>query len=128
MHDNLHYCFMSSILKFILFPPRLGWLIRFISHSVISGFTIASAIVIALSQAKYFLRYDVERSSKIVPLVKSIIEGADGVCYICWNRIFLVQYIILVRTWNCSISKRKFLVNPCLFHCCFHLLIHFSNL
>ncbi|KZV44882.1 putative sulfate transporter 4.2-like [Dorcoceras hygrometricum] len=56
---------------------RLGWLIRFISHSVISGFTTASAIVIALSQAKYFLGYSVERSSKIIPLVKSIINGAD---------------------------------------------------
>ncbi|KAB5544227.1 hypothetical protein DKX38_012339 [Salix brachista] len=55
---------------------RLGWLIRFISHSVISGFTSASAIVIALSQAKYFLGYDIVRSSKIVPLIKSIISGA----------------------------------------------------
>ncbi|RVW49436.1 putative sulfate transporter 4.2 [Vitis vinifera] len=55
----------------------LGWLIRFISHSVISGFTTASAIVIALSQAKYFLGYDIDRTSKIVPLIKSIIAGAD---------------------------------------------------
>ncbi|KAH9703252.1 Sulfate transporter 4.1 [Citrus sinensis] len=48
-----------------------------LSHAVISGFTTASAIVIALSQAKYFLGYDVARSSKIVPLIKSIILGAD---------------------------------------------------
>ncbi|PON91476.1 SLC26A/SulP transporter [Trema orientale] len=69
---------MVGILECIMGLLRLGWLIRFISHSVISGFTTASAIVIALSQAKYFLGYDIERSSKIVPLVKSIIEGADG--------------------------------------------------
>ncbi|CAG7882425.1 unnamed protein product [Brassica rapa] len=56
---------------------RLGWLIRFISHSVISGFTTASAIVIGLSQLKYFLGYNVSRSSKIVPLVESVIAGAD---------------------------------------------------
>ncbi|RID71479.1 hypothetical protein BRARA_C03415 [Brassica rapa] len=56
---------------------RLGWLIRFISHSVISGFTSASAIVIGLSQLKYFLGYNVSRSSKIVPLVESVIAGAD---------------------------------------------------
>ncbi|KAL6977310.1 Sulfate transporter 4.1, chloroplastic, partial [Sarracenia purpurea var. burkii] len=58
---------------------RLGWLIRFISHSVISGFTTASAIVIALSQANIswdILSYEV-RSSKIIPLIKSIISGAD---------------------------------------------------
>jgi len=47
---------------------------------VISGFTTASAIVIGLSQAKYFLGYDLDKSSKIIPVVKSIIDGADKVC------------------------------------------------
>ncbi|XP_041000401.1 probable sulfate transporter 4.2 isoform X1 [Juglans microcarpa x Juglans regia] len=69
---------MVGILECIMGLLRLGWLIRFISHSVISGFTSASAVVIALSQAKYFLGYDIERSSKIVPLIKSIIAGIDG--------------------------------------------------
>ncbi|XP_075483521.1 sulfate transporter 4.1, chloroplastic-like [Primulina tabacum] len=68
---------MVGVLECIMGLLRLGWIIRFISHSVISGFTTASAIVIALSQAKYFLGYNVERSSKIIPLVKSIIYGAD---------------------------------------------------
>ncbi|KAJ6317593.1 hypothetical protein OIU76_013187 [Salix suchowensis] len=43
--------FMVGILECTMALLRLGWLIRFISHSVISGFTSASAIVIALSQA-----------------------------------------------------------------------------
>lgn len=47
---------------------------------MISGFTTASAIIIALSQAKDFLGYTVVRSSEIIPLVKSIIAGADQVC------------------------------------------------
>ncbi|KAL7588187.1 sulfate transporter 4.1, chloroplastic [Lactuca sativa] len=68
---------MVGILECTMGLLRLGWLIRFISHSVISGFTTASAIVIALSQAKYFLGYSIVRSSEIIPLVKSIISGAD---------------------------------------------------
>ncbi|XP_059317647.1 probable sulfate transporter 4.2 isoform X2 [Lycium ferocissimum] len=68
---------MVGILECTMGLLRLGWLIRFISHSVISGFTTASAFVIALSQAKYFLGYEIERSSKILPLIKSIISGAD---------------------------------------------------
>ncbi|KAL3655879.1 Sulfate transporter 4.1, chloroplastic [Castilleja foliolosa] len=68
---------MVGVLECIMGLLRLGWLIRFISHSVISGFTTASAIVIGLSQAKYFLGYEIERSSKIIPLAKSIIFGAD---------------------------------------------------
>ncbi|PHU18560.1 putative sulfate transporter 4.2 [Capsicum chinense] len=67
---------MVGILECTMALLRLGWLIRFISHSVISGFTTASAFVIALSEAKYFLGYEIERSSKIIPLVKSIISGA----------------------------------------------------
>lgn len=68
---------------------RLGWLIRFISHSVISGFTTSSAIVIALSQAKYFLGYSIVRSSKIIPLIKSIVAGASKVCYGMTKLLFL---------------------------------------
>ncbi|KAL5711092.1 Sulfate transporter 4.1 [Ranunculus cassubicifolius] len=68
---------MVGILECVMGLLRLGWLLRFISHSVISGFTTASAIVIALSQAKDLLGYDIVRSSEIVPLVKSIISGAD---------------------------------------------------
>ncbi|XVF75419.1 hypothetical protein PTKIN_Ptkin13bG0187100 [Pterospermum kingtungense] len=68
---------MVGILECIMGLLRLGWLIRFISHSVISGFTTASAIVIALSQAKYFLGYEIDRSSKIVPIIKSVISGVD---------------------------------------------------
>ncbi|XP_042018343.1 probable sulfate transporter 4.2 [Salvia splendens] len=68
---------MVGIFECIMGLLRLGWLLRFISHSVISGFTTASAIIIALSQAKDFLGYSVVRSSEIIPLVKSIIAGAD---------------------------------------------------
>ncbi|XP_020593458.1 sulfate transporter 4.1, chloroplastic-like isoform X1 [Phalaenopsis equestris] len=68
--------FMVGVLECLMGLFRLGWLIRFVSHSVISGFTTASALVIALSQAKYFLGYNIEGSSKIVPLIRSIIAGA----------------------------------------------------
>lgn len=68
---------MVGIFECIMGLLRLGWLLRFISRSVISGFTTASAIVIALSQIKYFLGYDIARSSKIVSLFESIITGAD---------------------------------------------------
>ncbi|XP_062193851.1 sulfate transporter 4.1, chloroplastic-like isoform X2 [Phragmites australis] len=69
--------FMVGILECLMGLLRLGWLIRFISHSVISGFTTASAIVIGLSQIKYFLGYNITRSSKIIPLIESIIAGID---------------------------------------------------
>ncbi|KAJ4807615.1 sulfate transporter 1 [Rhynchospora pubera] len=66
---------MVGVLEALMGLLRLGWLLRFISHSVISGFTTASAIVIGLSQIKYFLGYEITRSSKIIPLITSIIQG-----------------------------------------------------
>ncbi|KAL5569148.1 hypothetical protein UlMin_025723 [Ulmus minor] len=98
---------MVGILECIMGLLRLGWLIRFISHSVISGFTTASAIVIALSQAKYFLGYDVERSSKIVPLIKSIIEGADG---FMWQPFLMGSIILAILLVMKHLGKsRKYL-------------------
>ncbi|XP_020680810.1 sulfate transporter 4.1, chloroplastic-like isoform X3 [Dendrobium catenatum] len=70
--------FMVGALECTMGLLRLGWLLRFISHSVISGFITSSAIIIALSQAKYFLGYNIERSSQIVPLAKSIIAGVGN--------------------------------------------------
>lgn len=62
--------------------------------------------MIALSQAKYFLGYDIERSSKIVPLIKSIIAGADGVCFACmpkWYNLHIIfgfEFEFLMQCYN----------------------------
>ncbi|KAK3005808.1 hypothetical protein RJ639_016274 [Escallonia herrerae] len=87
---------MVGVLECIMGLLRLGWIIRFISHSVISGFTTASAIVIALSQAKYFLGYSIVRSSKIIPLAKSIISGADKFSWPPFVMGSLILAILLV--------------------------------
>ncbi|KAB1217978.1 Sulfate transporter 4.1, chloroplastic [Morella rubra] len=99
--------FMVGILECLMGLLRLGWLLRFISHSVISGFTTASAIVIALSQAKYFLGYDIVKSSKIVPLIKSIIAGADG---FLWQPFVLGSIILAILLIMKHLGKsRKYL-------------------
>lgn len=62
--------------------------------------------MIALSQAKYFLGYDIERSSKIVPLIKSIIAGADGVCFAYmpkWYNLHIIfgfEFEFLMQYYN----------------------------
>ncbi|KAL8166803.1 hypothetical protein V2J09_008302 [Rumex salicifolius] len=68
---------MVGALQCLMGLLRLGWIIRFISHAVISGFTTASAIVIGLSQAKYFLGYDIDSTTEIIPLIESIISGSS---------------------------------------------------
>ncbi|PWA90699.1 sulfate transporter 4,2 [Artemisia annua] len=97
---------LVGILECTMGLLRLGWLIRFISHSVISGFTTASAFVIALSQAKYFLGYDVDKSSQIIPLVKSIISGAHQFSWPPFVMGSFILAIILVMKHLGKTSKR----------------------
>ncbi|SIT07270.1 sulfate permease, SulP family [Thalassolituus maritimus] len=52
---------MTGAWLFIFFAIGLGSWTSFISHSVISGFTSAAAIVIILSQLKYFTGLDMPR-------------------------------------------------------------------
>ncbi|KAL2649372.1 hypothetical protein R1flu_017500 [Riccia fluitans] len=74
---SIHLAFLVGAIESVMGLVRLGWLIRFISHSVVSGFTTASAIIIGLSQAKSFLGYEISGSTHISVLVKSIIDGID---------------------------------------------------
>ncbi|BBM99289.1 sulfate permease, SulP family [Marchantia polymorpha subsp. ruderalis] len=73
----IHLAFLVGVIECLMGLVRLGWLIRFISHSVVSGFTTGSAIIIGLSQAKSFLGYEVSNSSHLSTIVKSIIDGID---------------------------------------------------
>ncbi|GAQ79180.1 sulfate transporter [Klebsormidium nitens] len=66
-----------GLVECILGLLRLGWLIRFVSHSVISGFTSGAATTIALSQVKYFLGYSITSSNQLVPVVQTIFARID---------------------------------------------------
>ncbi|XP_064635425.1 sodium-independent sulfate anion transporter-like isoform X4 [Lineus longissimus] len=48
-------CLMTGLIQFVMGVFHLGFLVRFISHPVISGFTTAAAITIAIGQLKYIL-------------------------------------------------------------------------
>jgi sulfate permease, SulP family len=52
---------------------RLGFLVNFLSHPVISGFTSAAAITIALSQVKDVLGVDVGRPDGVVATVEALV-------------------------------------------------------
>lgn len=95
---------MVGVLECIMGLLRLGWLIRFISHSVISGFTTASAIVIALSQAKYFLGYSIDKTTKIIALMKSIISGISE---FTWQPFVLGSCILAILLIMKHLGKTK---------------------
>jgi SulP family sulfate permease len=56
---------MVGVLQFGLGAARFGFLVNFLSHPVLSGFTSAAALIIGLSQLKHLLGLDLPRSNFI---------------------------------------------------------------
>ncbi|MFP4229338.1 MAG: SulP family inorganic anion transporter [Salinivenus sp.] len=56
---------MVGLLQFGLGVARFGFLVNFLSHPVLSGFTSAAAFIIGLSQLKHLLGIDLPRSNYV---------------------------------------------------------------
>ncbi len=55
--------FLVGLIQLVMGMARMGTLVNFISHSVVTGFTAGAAILIATNQAKYFFGLDIPRGS-----------------------------------------------------------------
>lgn len=54
---------------------NMGFLVNFLAHPVISGFTSGAAIIIGFSQVKYIVGYDIEKSQYIYVTIAKLFEG-----------------------------------------------------
>lgn len=70
--------FLIGILQISLSALRLGILVNFISHPVISGFTSAAAIIVAVSQLKDILGIDVPRLGNPLNTIWYILENMSS--------------------------------------------------
>jgi sulfate permease, SulP family len=68
---------MSGAMLMAMGVLRLGFLMNFLSHPVISGFTSAAALVIGLSQVRHLIGINVPRSPSVVETVESIFASLD---------------------------------------------------
>eukprot|EP00854_Cymbomonas_tetramitiformis_P001011 gene1011-1536_t len=69
--------FLCGMFQIFLGIFRLGFIIDFLSHAVVSGFTSGAAVTIGLSQLKYLVGYKIEKSSSIYDTLSSAIKGID---------------------------------------------------
>lgn len=58
---------------------RLGFLVNFLSHPVLSGFTSAAALIIGLSQLKHLLGVNIPRSHHVHEIVLGAVERAGEI-------------------------------------------------
>ena len=64
--------FIAGVIQVLMAILRMGFLVNFLSEPVIAGFTYAAAIIIGISQVKYLLGLDIDRSTSIVDMVKDL--------------------------------------------------------
>lgn len=67
---------MVGIIQLMLGFARLGALVEFVSHSVMTGFVAGAAILIALSQLQYILAIDLPRPSHLPQFLSMLVERA----------------------------------------------------
>lgn len=65
---------MVGVVHIALGAGRLGFLVNFLSHSVLVGFTAAAAIIIGLSQAKHLFGISTERKDHFYETVLEIVD------------------------------------------------------
>ncbi|MDH3709550.1 MAG: solute carrier family 26 protein [Cyclobacteriaceae bacterium] len=68
---------MVGVIQLSLGVFRLGFLVNFLSHPVISGFTSAAALIIGLSQLKHLLGIEIPRSNFIHEILISAVQSID---------------------------------------------------
>lgn len=84
--DPILYAAYASILmllvgglQFGMGLARLGFLVKYLSHSVIAGFTWAAALIIGFSQFKHVLGLEIPRSHRIHTIIGRAIEQASDI-------------------------------------------------
>ncbi len=66
---------MVGVVHIVLGVGRLGYLVNFLSHAVLVGFTAAAALIIGFSQAKHILGISIERTEHFY---ETVLEVADN--------------------------------------------------
>ena len=86
---------MVGVIQFGLGLLRAGFVVNFLSHAVISGFTSAAAIVIGLSQLKHLLGIQLESTHNVFALLWNALQQVGSINSITFA-IGLASILILV--------------------------------
>jgi len=90
----LTLAFLVGLIQFTMGLFRFGFVVNFLSHPVINGFTSAAAIIIGLSQVKHLFRIDLPRTEHIQDTVVAIFQNIGDIHWITFA-IGLVGIIII---------------------------------
>lgn len=90
----LTLAFLVGLIQFFMGLLRFGFVVNFLSHPVINGFTSAAAIIIGLSQIKHLFKIDLPRSEHIQDMIVGIVQNISDIHWITFA-IGIVGIIII---------------------------------
>ncbi|TNE49096.1 MAG: solute carrier 26 family protein [Deltaproteobacteria bacterium] len=90
---------------------RLGFLVNFLSHPVISGFTSAAALIIGLSQLKHLLGVDIHRSPYVHKILMQAVAKVGSIHLLTFGLgLAAVVALLLLKRWKPSFPGALFVV------------------
>lgn len=90
----LSLAFLVGLIQFGMGLFKLGFVVNFLSHPVISGFTSAAAIIIGLSQIKHLFRINLPNSEHIQEMIVAIFQNIGDIHWISFG-IGVIGIIII---------------------------------
>jgi SulP family sulfate permease len=103
--------FLVGAIQFLLGVFRLGFLVNFLSHPVISGFTSAAALIIGLSQLKHLLGIEIPRSHHIHEILGNALQKVDEINWMAFLMgIIGILIIVGVKRIHKSLPSQLFAV------------------
>jgi len=103
--------FLVGIIQLALGLFRLGFLVHFMSHPVISGFTSAAALIIGLSQLKHLLGVNIPRSHHVHKILGNAFAQFNEINWIAFAiGIVGIIIIVIVKKFKKSMPSQLFAV------------------
>ena len=92
----LTLAFLVGLIQFGMGMLKLGFIVNFLSHPVINGFTSAAAIIIGLSQVKHLFRIQLPNSEHVQEVLWAIFQNIGDIHWITFGigvlGIIIIKY------------------------------------
>ncbi len=93
--------FGVGLVQFLMGLFRMGFMVNFLSHPVLSGFTSAAAIIIGASQVKNLTGLEMERTNKVFEIVYHTAFNLSDIDLITASiGIGSIAVMVLIKKWK----------------------------
>lgn len=92
---------LVGLIQLAMGVMRLGFLVNFLSHPVVSGFTSAAALIIGFSQLKHLLGVDIQRSHHVHTIIWQAVQQVTEIKpFTLAIGVGSIAVLLALKKWN----------------------------